>query len=94
MAGGKGRRSCIACGRQADKAELLRIVRAPDGRVSFDPTGRAPGRGAYLCSAECFAAACKKKKLDRALKTTIDPEERKRLAAEVEAALREAEVKA
>ena len=60
-------RSCIACGKLAGKAELMRIVRDPSGAVSFDKTGRAPGRGAYVCSEECFAAACKKKKLDRAL---------------------------
>ena len=63
-------RSCIACGKLAGKAELMRIVRDPSGAVSFDKTGRAPGRGAYVCSEECFAAACKKKKLDRALKAT------------------------
>ena len=55
-------RSCIACGKLAGKAELMRIVRDPSGAVSFDKTGRAPGRGAYVCSEECFAAACKKKK--------------------------------
>ena len=94
MAGEKGQRSCIACGRRADKAALLRIVRAPDGTVSFDPSGRAPGRGAYLCSAECFAAAGRKKKLDRALKTTVGPEDLERLAVELRAAEGEAEVKA
>ena len=90
MSSEKGQRSCVACGRQAGKAELLRIVRSPEGAVSLDTTGRAPGRGAYVCSAECFAQACKKRKLDRALKTTIDAEERERIAAEVQAAAREA----
>ena len=71
MATTKRQRSCIACGKLAGKAELMRIVRDPSGVVSFDKTGRAPGRGAYVCSAECFAAACKKKKLDRALKATL-----------------------
>ena len=42
-------RSCIACGKLAGKAELMRIVRDPSGAVSFDKTGRAPGRGAYVC---------------------------------------------
>ena len=58
MATVKRQRSCIACGRQADKVALLRIVRDPSGAVAFDATGRAPGRGAYVCSEECFAAAC------------------------------------
>ena len=33
-------RSCIACGKLAGKAELMRIVRDPSGAVSFDKTGR------------------------------------------------------
>lgn len=86
----KRQRSCIACGKTAGKSELLRIVRDPSGAVSFDGTGRAPGRGAYVCSGACFAAACKKRKLDRALKTTLGSDEYERIAAEVASAAREA----
>ena len=50
MTATKGQRSCIMCGKLAGKAELMRIVREPSGVVSFDKTGRAPGRGAYVCS--------------------------------------------
>ena len=81
-------RSCIACGKLAGKAELMRIVRDPSGAVSFDKTGRAPGRGE-----ECFAAACKKKKLDRALKATLGSDEYDRIAADVASAAREARQK-
>ena len=77
----------------AGKAELMRIVRDPSGAVSFDKTGRAPGRGAYVCSEECFAAACKKKKLDRALKATLGSDEYDRIAADVALAAREARQK-
>ena len=80
-------RSCIACGKLAGKAELMRIVRDPSG------AGRAPGRGAYVCSEECFAAACKKKKLDRALKATLGSDEYDRIAADVASAAREARQK-
>lgn len=86
----KRQRSCIACGKQAGKAELHRIVRTPEGSVAFDATGRAPGRGAYVCSEECFAAACKTKRFERALKTKLDHDEWERIAAEVSSALREA----
>lgn len=86
----KRQRSCIACGKQADKVELLRIVRDPSGAVAFDATGRAPGRGAYVCSPTCFAAACKKKKLDRALKVPVDGDAYDRIAAQVAAAACEA----
>ena len=78
-------RSCIACGKLAGKAELMRIVRDPSGAVSFDKTGRAPGRGAYVCSEECFAAACKKKKLDRALRCRLDGQDYERIAGEMTA---------
>ena len=90
MATVKRQRRCIACGRQADKVALLRIVRDPSGAVAFDATGRAPGRGAYVCSEECFAAACKRKKLDRALRTTLEGDVYERIAAEVAAAARTA----
>ena len=73
-------RSCIACGKLAGKAELMRIAPTWSGAVMFDKTGRAPGRGAYVCSEECFAAACKKKKLDRALKATLGSDEYDRIA--------------
>lgn len=86
----KRQRSCIACGKQAAKGSLLRIVRAPSGEVSFDPTGRAPGRGAYVCSADCFAVACKRKKLDRALKATLGSDVYDRIAADIAAHVRDA----
>ncbi len=50
----KGERTCIGCRDKETKSKLYRIVRTPDGDVAFDPTGRAAGRGAYVCSLECF----------------------------------------
>jgi predicted RNA-binding protein YlxR (DUF448 family) len=44
----------------------------PDGVVVLDPTGRLPGRGAYLCDdSTCRATAMKKGALSRALATGI-----------------------
>ena len=37
------------------KRELTRVVRTPDGRVVLDPTGKMPGRGAYLCGSQSAA---------------------------------------
>lgn len=52
---------------------MLRVVRTPDGIVRVDPSGRHPGRGAYVClSVECLAAAVKKGALAKALKTKVD----------------------
>ena len=42
-------RTCLGCRRARPQAELLRIVRTPDGRVEPDPARRGRGRGAYLC---------------------------------------------
>jgi len=62
-------RSCVVCRSSAVKRSLYRIVRSPAGRVSYDPTGKAPGRGAYLCGqAACLEAASKRRRLQRALK--------------------------
>ena len=47
-------RSCAVCREVHPKRELTRVVRAPDGAVRLDLTGRAPGRGTYVCAApEC-----------------------------------------
>lgn len=89
--GKKKQRSCVACGRLAGKGELFRIVRTPDGGVSFDATGRAAGRGAYVCSMECLKAALKTKKLERALRTKLDGQETERIEADMASALRESQ---
>jgi len=52
----------------------VRIVRGLDGEVRVDPTGKAAGRGAYLCAnSPCWDAALKKKRLERSLNVTISP---------------------
>lgn len=86
----KGQRSCIVCGCKDAKRGLLRFVKSPDGQVSFDPTGRAAGRGAYVCSAECLRTA-RKGRLEHALKTKLDQQEFERLEAEVALKLRGAQ---
>lgn len=82
----KGLRRCIGCGKGAPKAQLFRVVRTPAQSVCFDTSGRAAGRGAYVCSEECFVLSCKKKKLDRALKRTLDNTEYTQIAADISAA--------
>lgn len=82
-------RTCIACGMQADKKALHRIVRNAAGEISFDAGGRAPGRGAYVCSAKCLEAAFAKKKVQRALKCAISPEQQQGIIDEAIKALGE-----
>ncbi|MCL2632723.1 MAG: YlxR family protein [Coriobacteriia bacterium] len=44
----------------------------PEGSAWLDISGRAPGRGAYICKDEaCFSQAYRKRLLDRALKIKI-----------------------
>ena len=80
----KRQRTCISCGAQGDKVGLLRIVRTADGTARFNATGRVPGRGAYVCSAECFKAAAKGKRLNRALKMPVSEEDYAQIASELE----------
>ncbi len=42
-------RTCVACRQTKPKRELIRIVRTPDGIIHVDETGKANGRGVYLC---------------------------------------------
>lgn len=65
-------RTCIGCGKAADKAVLARLT-APDGRLVVDEKGRLPGRGAYVCrSARCIKDAYGKKGVfSRVLKKSV-----------------------
>ena len=65
-------RSCVSCRQGHDKRDLLRIVRAPDGTVAYDPTGKANGRGAYVCHDEtCITGAFARGGLSHALGTPV-----------------------
>lgn len=74
-------RTCVACRQVRPKRELVRIVRALDGHVRVDPSGRMAGRGAYLCrAAACWERALKRQSLEHALMTSLTPEDRAALA--------------
>jgi len=62
------------------KRSLIRVVRGPDG-VHVDPTGKAPGRGAYLHDQRSCWEAALRGALGRALRTDLPPEVRRELAA-------------
>jgi len=62
-------RTCVACRQEAGKTALSRFVRDAGGEIVEDPTGRAPGRGAYLHDdPACRELALKRRSLERALK--------------------------
>jgi uncharacterized protein len=65
------RRTCVVCRTATAKRTLHRIVRSPAGTVSYDPTGKAAGRGAYLCGQpDCLDMAVRRRSIQRALKVT------------------------
>ena len=66
-------RKCVGCNEMKPKRELTRVVRSPEGTISLDFTGKANGRGAYLCpSAECLKKARKRRSLERAFSCAVD----------------------
>ena len=68
-------RTCMGCNCQKDKKELIRIVKNKEGIISIDKTGKAQGRGAYICNnIECLEKAIKTKRLERALGMQISNE--------------------
>ena len=83
-------RSCAGCRKRRPQAELIRIVRRPDGRVVLDLTGsailgrgsagrahggRAPGRGAYVCLDEaCVERAVRTSGFKRTLRVDYLPD--------------------
>ena len=85
-------RQCAGCGQMKPKKELVRLVRAPkkeEGQppeVTLDPTGKKPGRGAYLCrDAQCLKQARKSRRLERAFACKLPEEVYARLEEELQA---------
>ena len=78
-------RQCMGCRERKNKRDLIRVVRGTDGVVSLDFSGKAPGRGAYVCpQTECLKKAMRSKALERSLEATIPEEVYSRLEKEME----------
>ena len=79
-------RQCLGCREMKPKRELIRVVRSPEGEISIDFRGKAPGRGAYLCkNSGCLEKAIKGKALERAFSAVIPEEVYEKLLGEMEA---------
>lgn len=75
MQGQRPTRTCVGCGQSRPKNEFIRIIRTPEGEIRCDSTGKAAGRGAYLCDdPACLKRAEKRRALTRALRTEIPRE--------------------
>lgn len=67
-------RTCIACKSSKPKKELIRVVRAGE-EIKLDLTGKANGRGAYVCNdAACVEKLKKQKLLNRAFSCQVSDE--------------------
>ena len=77
-------RMCTGCSESKPKAQLVRVVRSPQGEISIDLQGKKPGRGAYICkSVECLKKARKSKRIERSLETSISEEVYMQLESEL-----------
>ena len=82
-------RQCVGCREHRPKKELVRIVRSPEGVVSLDFSGKANGRGAYLCrrplcrKPECLRKAVKARALERAFSAQVPEDVVARLEKEL-----------
>ena len=78
-------RKCIGCGEMKPKKEMLRIVRTTEGEFVLDATGKANGRGAYICrNKECLLKAIQTKGLERSFKQVIPEKVYESLKKEME----------
>jgi hypothetical protein len=51
---------------------MLRVVKTNTGEVFVDKSGKADGRGVYICNnSDCIAQAVKKRGLNRAFKGNV-----------------------
>ena len=68
-------RTCAVCREVHPKRSMTRVVRRADGAVLVDPSGKAPGRGTYLCDqADCRDPRRLAEGIQRALGGTVVPE--------------------
>lgn len=65
-------RTCVGCNTQKNKSDLIRIVINKEGNIFIDKTGKANGRGAYICNnPECLEKVIKSKRLEKSFETSI-----------------------
>lgn len=77
-------RKCIACQDRDSKKTLVRIVKNKEGQIFMDLTGKANGRGSYICNcSECLEKAIKSNALGRAFKAEIPHEIYDKLREEI-----------
>ncbi len=77
-------RMCVSCRTRRDKRDLVRVTLTEDGSLTVDPTGKLPGRGAYLCKDEkCIKTELKAHRLSKGLKAGNNDTELSKIAEEI-----------
>lgn len=67
-------RRCVGCMASKPKSDMVRIT-CYEGKVTVDFTGKAKGRGIYICSdADCIEKAKKKRSLQRSFEADLTEE--------------------
>jgi len=65
-------RICISCRKTFDRNHLIKITKDHNQGIMFQ---KGMGRSAYICkSKKCYSDSKIKKKLQKALKTSLEPE--------------------
>ena len=65
-------RICISCRKTYDREHLIKITKDHKQGIMFQ---KGMGRSAYICnSKKCYSDSKIKKKLQKALKTSLEPE--------------------
>lgn len=68
-------RTCMGCNEKKDKKDLIRIVKNKENEISIDKTGKAQGRGAYICNnSTCFEKLIKTKRIEKIFDMKISEE--------------------
>ena len=80
----KPMRRCIGCMESKTKEQLVRVTWY-EGVLAVDTTGKAKGRGVYICkSRDCIAKAAKKGAFARSLRVDPGREQIEKVAGELE----------
>ncbi|MBQ9497553.1 MAG: YlxR family protein [Selenomonadaceae bacterium] len=77
-------RRCVVCRQVRHKSELIRVVKSGEN-FSVDESGKAAGRGAYVCkSSACAVALGKRRNFDKIFKVKLPSEIYEKICAAVE----------
>ncbi len=77
-------RTCIGCLHKRDKYTMYRVIRIDTSKCIFDPSGKRPGRGSYVCSLDCLKKVSLEKKFNKALRMRVSQDDIDKINADIE----------